>query len=56
MEGKVVVFCGEDGIAARVQGDHGLYLLFREPEQLEMHVPGTRAVRACRGGFERVTE
>lgn len=31
-EGRVVVFCGENGIAARVQGDHGLYLLFWEPE------------------------
>jgi hypothetical protein len=28
--GRVFIYCGEDGITARVQGDHGLYLLFRE--------------------------
>ncbi len=55
VEGKVVVFCSEDGIAARVQGDHGRYLLFREPDRWRCACP-SRGRCAHMEAVERVTE
>ena len=33
LEGRVLVTCGEHGIEAVVQGDHGVYRLVREPDR-----------------------
>lgn len=54
VEGKVVVFCGEDGIAARVHGDHARYLLFREPDRWR-HTRPSRGRCAHIEAVERVT-
>ena len=55
VEGKVVVYCGEDRIAARVEGDHGEYLLFREPDRWRCTCPA-RVPCAHIEPVERVTE
>jgi hypothetical protein len=54
IEGRVVVFCGENGIAARVQGDHDEYIVVRERDRWRCVCP-SRGRCAHIEAVERVT-
>lgn len=53
--GRVLIACGNDGLTATVEGDHGTYMLVREGDRFRCTCPARRTC-AHAVAVERVTE